>query len=107
MSDPDAKDRKSARTAGIALLVVVLVVVLLVFAGLALLVPALGDFVAVSLTPGVDLKGAALASFIATVVLFVLFALVAGDGLLGELPFMLAGFFAFFLLLMLLVAWIF
>ena len=103
MTDPDAKDRSTARTAGIALLVLVL----LAIAGLALLVPALGDFVAVSLTPGVDLKGAALAAFIVTVVLFVLFALVSGDGLLGELQFMLAGFFSFFLILTLLIAWIF
>lgn len=103
MTDTDAKDRKAARSAGIALLVVLL----LVIGGAMLLVPALGDFIATSLTPGVDLKGAALGSFIVTVILFVLFAAVSGDGLIGELQFMLAGFFSFFLMLTLLIAWIF
>lgn len=103
MSDEDSRDRKSARMAGIALLVLVLVII----AVAALLLPALGDFVATSLTPGVDLKGAALAAFIVTVVLFVLFAAVSGDGLIGELQFMLAGFFSFFLILTFLIAWIF
>lgn len=103
MTDPDAKDRNSARAVGLALLMVVV----LGLAGLVLLVPALGDFVATSLSPGVDLKDAALASFVVTVVLLVLFALVSGDGLLGELQFMLAGFFSFFAILTVLIAWIF
>jgi hypothetical protein len=88
---------------GVALLVLILVVI-----GVAvLLVPTLGDFVATSLTPGVDLKGAALAAFVVTVVLFIVFAAVSGDGLIGELQFMLAGFFSFFLILTVLIAWIF
>ena len=103
MADEDASDRKNARLTGIALLVLVLVVIGVA----ALLVPALGDFVASSLTPGVDLKGAALGSFAVTVVLFVVFAAVSGDGLIGELQFMLAGFFSFFLILTFLIAWIF
>jgi uncharacterized membrane protein len=103
MSDADARDRKNARLTGIALLVILLVAV----GGLALLVPALGDFVATELNPGVDLRAAALGSFIVTVLLFLLFAVVAGDGLIGELQFMLAGFFSFFLILTLLIAWIF
>lgn len=103
MTDTDAKDKKAARNAGIALLVVLLLAM-----GVAMmLVPALGDFIATSLTPGVDLKGAAFGSFIVTVILFVLFAAVSGDGLIGELQFMLAGFFSFFLMLTLLIAWIF
>jgi hypothetical protein len=103
MADQDARDRKSARMAGIALLVLVL----LGIGVAAFLVPAVGDFVATSLTPGLDLKGAALAAFIVTVVLFIVFAAVSGDGLIGELQFMLAGFFTFFLILTLLIAWIF
>ncbi len=103
MADQDAKDRKAARATGIALLVVVLIVI----GVMALLVPALGDFVATSLTPGVDLKTAAMAAFIVTILLFVVFAAVSGDGLIGELQFMLAGFFSFFLILTFLIAWIF
>jgi len=103
MSDADAKDKRAARSTAIALLVVLL----LVMGGAMMLLPALAEFVATSLTPGVDLKGAALGSFIVTVILFVLFAAVSGDGLLGELQFMLAGFFSFFMILTLLIAWIF
>ena len=57
--------------------------------------------------PGVGLKTAAIWSFVATVVLFILFALVAGDGLIGELQFMLSGFFLFFAVITLLIAWVF
>lgn len=103
MADEDARDRRSARMAGIALLVLVLLTIALI----AFFVPSLGDFVTTSLTPGVDLKGATLASFIVTVILFIVFAAVSGDGLLGELQFMLAGFFSFFLILTFLIAWIF
>lgn len=103
MADEDARDRKNARMAGIALAVLVLIALGVV----ALLLPAAGEFVATSLTPGVDLKGAALGSFVVTVVLFIVFAAVSGDGLIGELQFMLAGFFSFFLILTFLIAWIF
>ena len=103
MTDLDARDKHKARTAGLALLVLVV----LVLGGVALLFPALDTFVASSLTPGMDLQTAALTAFGVTVVLFVLFAVVAGDGLIGELQFMLAGFFSFFLILTLLLAWIF
>lgn len=103
MADQDAQDRKAARATGIALLVLVLILI----AVAAWLLPAAGDFVNTSLDPGVDLKSAALASFIVTVILFVLFAAVSGDGLIGELQFMLAGFFSFFAILTFLIAWIF
>ena len=103
MRNSDARDKKSARLAGIAMLVLVLVVL----AVLLLLMPELESAVATHFTPGVDLRGAALAGFIVTVLLFVLFAVVAGDGLIGELQFMIAGFFSFFVMLTLMIAWIF
>ena len=56
---------------------------------------------------GVGLKTAAVWSFLVTVVLLVVFALVAGEGLLGELQFMLGAFFSFFALITLLIAWVF
>ncbi|MEY4640361.1 MAG: hypothetical protein RLZZ227_355 [Pseudomonadota bacterium] len=103
MSNEDARDRKAARLTGIALVVMVLVLIGVV----ALWFPALGDFLSTSITPGVDLKAAALGSFLVTIVLFVVFAAVSGDGLIGELQFMLAAFFSFFLILTFLIAWIF
>lgn len=60
-----------------------------------------------ALEQGVGLKVSALWSFGISVVLFIVFAVAAGDGLLGELQFMLAGFFAFFVVITLLIAWVF
>ncbi len=86
----------------IALLVAVVLVVLLVVNLLPAGAPALA-----ALNEGMGLRQAALWGFGVTVGLFVLFALVAGDGILGEIQFMLASFFGFFLILTLLIAWVF
>jgi hypothetical protein len=67
----------------------------------------LAQAVVAAFEPGVGLKTAAIWSFGVTVVLFIVFALVAGDGLVGELPVMLGGFFFFFALIALLIAWVF
>lgn len=56
---------------------------------------------------GIGLKTAAIWSFCVTVVLFIGFAIVAGDGLLGEIQFMFGAFFSFFALFTLLIAWVF
>ncbi|MEA3278065.1 MAG: hypothetical protein U9Q81_22820 [Pseudomonadota bacterium] len=80
---------------------VVLVGILALFGG------GLVEGILAAFEPGVSLKTAAIWSFAVTVVLFILFALVAGDGLLGELPFMLGGFFSFFAVITLLIAWVF
>ena len=84
------------------LLVALLVVGLVVAFGAPFLHSAMAVF-----EPGVGLRTAAIWSFVATVVLFILFALVAGDGLIGELQFMLSGFFLFFAVITLLIAWVF
>jgi hypothetical protein len=68
--------------------------------------PLLVDLMA-TLEPGVGLKTAAIWSFGVTFVMFLLFAIVAGDGLLGEIQFMLGGFFLFFVIITLLIAWVF
>jgi len=86
----------------IALLVAVLLVALLVVSLLPAAAPALD-----ALNAGMGLKQAAPWGFGVTVGLFVLFALVAGDGLFGEIQFMLGSFFGFFLILTLLIAWVF
>jgi len=72
-----------------------------------LLLPALGTIVDTVFAPGLGLKTAAVIAFFVTVVLLVVFALAAGDGLLGELQFILAGFFSFFVIFWLMIAWIF
>ena len=99
----EIRDRKEART-----LAIVLVVLLAILgAGLLLYAPALVEFNQTHLAPGIDLKEAAVIAFFTTIVVLVIFAIAAGDGLIGELQFMLAGFFAFFLVLWLFIAWVF
>lgn len=103
MGESERADKKEARTIAIGLGVLA---VLLVVAG-AFALPFVAEFNRVYLAPGLGIKDAALLAFIATVIVLVVFAVAAGDGLLGELQFMLAGFFSFFLVLWLLLAWIF
>ncbi len=60
-----------------------------------------------SFSPGVGLKQAAILAFVLTVILFVIFALSAGDGLLGEIQFMISGFGLFYLVAWIMIAWVF
>ena len=57
--------------------------------------------------PGLGLKSAAIVSFFVTIITFVIFAVTAGDGLLGEIQYMIGGFFTFFIIFWLMIAWIF
>lgn len=101
--DPDSRDKKEART--LAIVLIAMLVVLAVAAMLTL--PLLGDLAATHLQPGLGLRDAAVIAFFTTVVLMIVFAIAAGDGFLGEIQFMLLGFFVFFILIWLLLAWIF
>jgi hypothetical protein len=82
-------------------------------AALAILVIALAfggpmlEGVSAVFAEGMGLKAAAVWSFFVTLAVFVLLAIVAGDGLIGELQFMLGSFFTFFGILTLLIAWVF
>jgi hypothetical protein len=89
-------------------ILLLLLVVGLALVGLVVLFGApLLHVVVAAFEPGISLKTAAIWSFGATVVLFIVFALVAGDGLAGELHVMLTAFFFFFSLITLLIAWVF
>jgi len=63
--------------------------------------------VSAALDPGMGLREGVLWGFGVTVGLFMLFAMVAGDGIIGELQFMLGAFFSFFVIITLLIAWVF
>lgn len=103
VGETDRKDRNDSRKLAIALLALVLML------GIAavLMLPALAGVVEAHFSPGLGLKDSAVISFFVTVVVMIVFALAAGDGLIGELQFMLGGFFTFFVIIWLLVAWIF
>jgi uncharacterized Tic20 family protein len=102
MNSPSNKDSQVWKIVIIcAVLLGLLVVAVMLF------LPLATAFIDQHFSPGLDLKGAAVTSFFVTVVTLVIFAVASGDGLLGELQFILSGFFGFFLVLWLLIAWIF
>lgn len=101
--ETDSKDKRESRRLAVLLLVIVGVFVVAAL----LMLPLLSAFVSTHLAPGLGLKDAAVVAFFVAVTLMVVFAVAAGDGLLGELQFILGGFFAFFLIFWLMIAWIF
>ena len=104
MGDQDDRhDKREART--LAILITVLLFALVVVALWA--APIATELTAEHLSPGMGLKDSAIIALFATIIIMIVFALAAGDGLLGEVQFMLGGFFSFFVLLWLLIAWIF
>lgn len=83
-------------------------VALLILVGLLVFIlPEATGIMHESLEPGLGLKDAAVIAFALTVVIFIVFAVVAGDGLIGELQFMIGGFSGFFVFLWLMLAWVF
>lgn len=99
----DNKDKAESRKTAVALMVLVAALVIVA----VFMLPMLMEMAALHLSPGLSLKSAALISFFITVVIMIVFAVASGDGFLGEIQFILAGFFLFFLIIWLLLAWIF
>jgi hypothetical protein len=84
----------------------VIIIAATVAAG-ALLLFLGGPLIVEHLEPGLGLKTSALISFAVTLLVVIVMAIVAGEGLLGEIQFMILGFAGFFLVFWLLIAWIF
>ncbi|BFM19294.1 hypothetical protein [Gilvimarinus japonicus] len=99
----DEKDKRQAR----ATLIGIVAVLLLAVIATALLLPMLGGITDGVFSQGLGLKEAAVISFFVTTALLVVFAITSGDGLIGEIQFVLGGFFTFFIIIWLMIAWIF
>lgn len=99
----DSADKRSARTTAVLL---VLILVALV-AGIVLLAPELFAAMEPAFSEGIGLRTSAIISFFVTLVVMLLFTLAAGDGLIGELQFVLPAFFVFFIFFWLGIAWLF
>lgn len=82
------------------------IVVIVALLGAALIFFA-GPMIAEALAPGVGLRTAAVISFVVTLAVMLVMALVAGEGIVGEIQFMIVGFAGFFVVLWVLIAWIF
>lgn len=97
------RDRREAVRIGVALLaLLVLLGLTALFAG-----PVLQAIFYDSLEPGLGVRTAFIWGFGLTFAVFVVFAIVAGDGVIGELPIMLGAFLAFWAIFSLSIAWIF
>ncbi len=72
-----------------------------------LVIPSSMEFIDIYFEEGVGLKSAAVIAFFVSVLTVVLFAMVGGDGLIGEVQYMFGAFFTFFFIIWLLIAWIF
>ncbi len=100
----DRDDQKKSWT--LALLIMVLLGVV-AFALFLLVLPAMAGFIDAHLEPGLGLKDAAVIAFVVTLITLVVMAIAAGDGLLGELQYMIAAMGAMFLVIWVMIAWIF
>lgn len=103
VGETDRKEKDESRK--IAALLISLVVLLAT--GALLLLPSLASVVATHFEPGLGLRTAAVISFFVSAALMIIFAIASGDGLLGEIQFVIPGFLLFFLILWLMIAWIF
>jgi flagellar basal body-associated protein FliL len=99
----DSQDQKESRK----LLILLVIIIVALLAAVFMMLPMLTELVQTEFEPGVGMRQAAIISFFVTLVTLAFFAITAGDGLLGELQFMLAGFFSFFVVIWLLIAWVF
>lgn len=102
-NETDRKDKNESRKILIVLIVLFTVLGIAIF----LLLPTLAEMVTVHLSPGLGIKDSAVVSFFVTLIIMIVFAISSGDGLLGEIQFILGGFFLFFIIIWFLVAWIF
>jgi hypothetical protein len=99
----DLKDRDDSRKILLSLIVLFIVLTLSVI----FIFPSFLQIISTSTSAGLGLKDSAVVSFFVSLVLVALLAIVSGDGLLGEVQFVLAAFFLFFIVFWLMIAWIF
>ena len=100
----DARDRREGARIVLGFCVILgLAVVAIAY----FFLPVLREFYLEEVAPGVGLRQSAVISFFVVAGLFIVFAIFAGDGLIGEIQFMIAGFAVFFLISWLMIAWIF
>jgi hypothetical protein len=99
----DLKDRDDSRKILLSLIVLFIVLTLSVI----FIFPSFLQIISTSTSAGLGLKDSAVVSFFVSLVLVAVLAIVSGDGLLGEVQFVLAAFFLFFIVFWLMIAWIF
>ena len=99
----DHKDRNESRKILIALAVLFLIIGVSIF----FVFPSFIEVLSADFASGIGLKDSAVISFFVTLVLLTTLTIASGDGLLGEIQFVLIAFFLFFIIIWLMIAWIF
>ena len=103
LGNSDLKDKNDSRK----ILISLIVLIVILFLSSIFIFPEFLDILSKTTSEGLDLKDSAIVSFFVSLVLVTIIALVSGDGLLGEVQFVLSAFLLFFLILWLMIAWIF
>jgi len=103
LGNSDLKDRNDSRKILISLSVLLVILIL----SIIFIFPSFIQIMSIGTEAGLGLKDSAVVSFFVSLVLVAILALVSGDGLLGEVQFVLAAFFLFFIVFWLMIAWIF
>ena len=103
VGNSDLKDRNDSRKILLSLTVLFIILIL----SLIFMLPSFLEILSTSTSAGLGLKDSAVVSFFLTLVLVSILAIVSGDGLLGEVQFVVAAFFLFFIVFWLMIAWIF
>ena len=103
LGNSDLKDKNDSRK--ILLSLTVLFIILIV--SIIFMFPQFIEILSTSTSTGLGLKDSAVVSFFVSLVLVTVLAIVSGDGLLGEVQFVVVAFFLFFIVFWLMIAWIF
>ena len=103
VGNSDLKDRNDSRKILLSLTVLFIILIL----SIIFIFPSFLEILSTSTSTGLGLKDSAVVSFFVSLVLVTVLAIVSGDGLLGEVQFVVAAFFLFFIVFWLMIAWIF
>ena len=99
----DLKDKNDSRKILLSLSVLFIILIL----SIIFMFPSFLEILSTGTSTGLGLKESAVVSFFVSLVLVTVIAIVSGDGLLGEVQFVLAAFLLFFFVFWFLIAWIF
>ena len=103
IGNSDLKDRNDSRKILLSLTVLFIILIL----SIIFMFPQFLEILSTSTATGLGLKDSAVVSFFVSLVLVTILAMVSGDGLLGEVQFVVVGFLLFFIVFWLMIAWIF
>ena len=99
----DLKDKNDSRKILLSLSVLFIILIL----SIIFMFPSFLEILSTGTSTGLGLKESAVVSFFVSLVLVTVIAIISGDGLLGEVQFVLAAFLLFFFVFWFLIAWIF